>query len=174
MCSSMKFNIKCFYDSLVSSMLSLSITHLNFELFTLTVWSNSHIFWHSRLYSLNVVIRLSYQTYILFALCSNTGNACPPLRTMSRLPYVIRRTSKEAALCSLSLFPFEYCDRPNLIASSRDQFQFSRRYKLTEAQTFLICLQEMSGRLCGVVVRVPGHRFRGPGSIPGATRFSEK
>jgi hypothetical protein len=26
----------------------------------------------------------------------------------------------------------------------------------------------------GLVVRVPGYRFGGPGSIPGATRFSEK
>jgi hypothetical protein len=29
-------------------------------------------------------------------------------------------------------------------------------------------------RVCGLVVRVPGYRSRGPGSIPGATRFSEK
>jgi hypothetical protein len=29
-------------------------------------------------------------------------------------------------------------------------------------------------RLCGLVVRVPGYRSRGPGSIPGAARFSEK
>jgi hypothetical protein len=29
-------------------------------------------------------------------------------------------------------------------------------------------------RLCGVVVRVPGYRPRGPGSIHGAARFSEK
>jgi hypothetical protein len=29
-------------------------------------------------------------------------------------------------------------------------------------------------RLCGIVLRVPGYRSRGPGSIPGATRFSEK
>jgi hypothetical protein len=29
-------------------------------------------------------------------------------------------------------------------------------------------------RLCGLVFRVPGYRSRGPGSIPGATRFSEK
>jgi hypothetical protein len=29
-------------------------------------------------------------------------------------------------------------------------------------------------RLCGLVVRVPGYRSRGPGLIPGATRFSEK
>jgi hypothetical protein len=28
--------------------------------------------------------------------------------------------------------------------------------------------------LVGLVVRVPGYRSRGPGSIPGATRFSEK
>jgi hypothetical protein len=28
--------------------------------------------------------------------------------------------------------------------------------------------------LCGLVVRVPGYRSRSPGSIPGATRFSEK
>jgi hypothetical protein len=31
-----------------------------------------------------------------------------------------------------------------------------------------------SDRLCGLVVRVPGYRSRGPGSIPVATRFSEK
>jgi hypothetical protein len=29
-------------------------------------------------------------------------------------------------------------------------------------------------RLCGLVVRVPGYRSRCPGSIPCATRFSEK
>jgi hypothetical protein len=28
--------------------------------------------------------------------------------------------------------------------------------------------------LCGLVVRVPGYTSRGPGSIPGATRLSEK
>jgi hypothetical protein len=28
--------------------------------------------------------------------------------------------------------------------------------------------------LCGLVVRVPGYRSRGPGSIPGATISSEK
>jgi hypothetical protein len=29
-------------------------------------------------------------------------------------------------------------------------------------------------RFCGIVVRVPGYKFRGPGSIPAATRLSEK
>jgi hypothetical protein len=35
---------------------------------------------------------------------------------------------------------------------------------------------DLSGdRLCGLVVKVPDYRFRGPSSIPGATRFfSEK
>jgi hypothetical protein len=32
----------------------------------------------------------------------------------------------------------------------------------------------MMDRLCGLVVTVPGYKSRGPGSIPGATRFSEK
>jgi hypothetical protein len=31
-----------------------------------------------------------------------------------------------------------------------------------------------SDRLCGLAVRVPGYRARGPGSIPGTNRFSEK
>jgi hypothetical protein len=29
-------------------------------------------------------------------------------------------------------------------------------------------------RLCGLVVRVPGYRSRGPRSIPGSTRSSEE
>jgi hypothetical protein len=29
-------------------------------------------------------------------------------------------------------------------------------------------------RLCGVVVRFPGYKSRGPGSVLGATRFSKK
>jgi hypothetical protein len=29
-------------------------------------------------------------------------------------------------------------------------------------------------RLCGLLVRVPGYRSRGPGSIPSAIRLSEK
>jgi hypothetical protein len=29
----------------------------------------------------------------------------------------------------------------------------------------------INDRLCGVVVKVPGYRFRGPSSIPGTTRI---
>jgi hypothetical protein len=33
---------------------------------------------------------------------------------------------------------------------------------------------ERNDRLCGLEVKVPGFKSRGPGSIPDATRFSEK
>jgi hypothetical protein len=35
-------------------------------------------------------------------------------------------------------------------------------------------MSQFLDRLCGLVVRVLGHRFGGPGSIPSTTRFSEK
>jgi hypothetical protein len=35
-------------------------------------------------------------------------------------------------------------------------------------------LNNVWDRLCGLAVRVPGYRSKGPGSIPGTTRFSEK
>jgi hypothetical protein len=38
----------------------------------------------------------------------------------------------------------------------------------------LIIVVIIIDRLCGLVVRVLGYRSRGPGSIAGATRFSEK
>jgi hypothetical protein len=37
-----------------------------------------------------------------------------------------------------------------------------------------LCLVSTIDLLCGLVVRVPGYGSRGPGLIPGATRFSEK
>jgi hypothetical protein len=39
---------------------------------------------------------------------------------------------------------------------------------------FIYVMQKKVERLCGLVVRVPGYRSRGLGSIPGANRFSEK
>jgi hypothetical protein len=35
-------------------------------------------------------------------------------------------------------------------------------------------IEETDDRLCGLAVRVPGYKSRHPGSIPGATRLSEK
>jgi hypothetical protein len=40
---------------------------------------------------------------------------------------------------------------------------FPLRYELTEVRD----------RFCGLVLRVPGYRSRGPDSIPSATIFSE-
>jgi hypothetical protein len=39
---------------------------------------------------------------------------------------------------------------------------------------FIYIIYKKVDRLCGLVVRVPAYRSRGPGSIPGATRLSEK
>jgi hypothetical protein len=46
---------------------------------------------------------------------------------------------------------------------------FPVRYELN-----LYVMQKKVDRLCGIMVRVLGYRSRGPGSIPVATRFSEK
>jgi hypothetical protein len=35
-------------------------------------------------------------------------------------------------------------------------------------------VEQYLDRLCGLVVRVLGYRFGGPGSIPGTTRYPEK
>jgi hypothetical protein len=39
---------------------------------------------------------------------------------------------------------------------------------------FIYVIWKKVDRLGGLVVRVPGYRPRGPGTIPGPTRFSEK
>jgi hypothetical protein len=41
-------------------------------------------------------------------------------------------------------------------------------------QSVLLSDEKGEDCLCGLVVGVPGYRSRGPGSIPGATKFSEK
>jgi hypothetical protein len=43
----------------------------------------------------------------------------------------------------------------------------------TEYGNYIFVHSELD-RLCGVVVRVSGYRSRGPGSIPCATKFSDK
>jgi hypothetical protein len=44
-------------------------------------------------------------------------------------------------------------------------------YSLRNYYVFICCFVDS---LCVLVVRVPGYRSRGPGSIPGTTRCSEK
>jgi hypothetical protein len=45
---------------------------------------------------------------------------------------------------------------------------------VTPQDTLVSVVTAESDRLCGLVVRVPGYRTRGSGSVPGATRFSKK
>jgi hypothetical protein len=55
----------------------------------------------------------------------------------------------------------------NLQHSTQERYKFYNYYYY---YYYLNCF----GRLCGLVVRVPGYRSRGPGSIPGTTRVSDK
>jgi hypothetical protein len=48
-------------------------------------------------------------------------------------------------------------------------YMFVERWKGT--RVILLLLMSFCDRLCGLVVRVRGYRSRGPGAIPGATRF---
>jgi hypothetical protein len=55
----------------------------------------------------------------------------------------------------------------NAILSANACFKSGWLHKNANLNILDICL-------CGLVVRVPGYKSRGAGSIPGATRFSEK
>jgi hypothetical protein len=50
----------------------------------------------------------------------------------------------------------------------------TRQHKVISLACIFKLEYPLSDRLCGLVARVPGYRSRGPGSIPGATGFSEK
>jgi hypothetical protein len=58
-----------------------------------------------------------------------------------------------------------------LITGFIEFFDTARDYNLQF--TFTSTEVSSQDRLCGLVVGVPGYRSWGPGSIPGATRFSE-
>jgi hypothetical protein len=63
-----------------------------------------------------------------------------------------------------------YRENDDVIEARLAREQFSPRKQ--GASKF--CKWYEGDRLCGLVVRVSGHRSRGLGSIPGATTFSEK
>jgi hypothetical protein len=78
----------------------------------------------------------------------------------------------------------EGCTRQSLVFYLLEDDVFRRLRKDKITQRAALCTMQsipevctavvMNDRLFGLVVRVPGYRYRGPGSIPGATRFSEK
>jgi hypothetical protein len=63
-----------------------------------------------------------------------------------------------------------------LVAECRaaDRMYLSNRKLETTVYLKLVMITESEGRLCCLVVRVPGYSSRGPDSISGASRFSEK
>jgi hypothetical protein len=67
-----------------------------------------------------------------------------------------------------------------MLEVTTDLYMLLRIKKQVEAYLYfpyifiVLCLIRHTDSLCGLVMRVPGYRSRGPGSIPGATRFSEK
>jgi hypothetical protein len=63
-----------------------------------------------------------------------------------------------------------YGENLNFLQSSLKRYHFKGIFKVTDLHQFTY----VEFTLCGLVVRVPGYRTRGPGSIPGATTFSEK
>jgi hypothetical protein len=63
---------------------------------------------------------------------------------------------------------------PVIILPNAPYFIFSLYYMCIYRCIIYILLVYYSDRFCGLVVKVPGYRSRGPGSILGATGFSEK
>jgi hypothetical protein len=61
-----------------------------------------------------------------------------------------------------------YCKQVFANASFYDSVNLNWKYAFPKSKI------EHCDRLCGLVVRVPGYRSRGPGSIPDTTSFSEK
>jgi hypothetical protein len=55
--------------------------------------------------------------------------------------------------------------------SSLRDVKFQTKYRMIDMSRIVIVIKD---RLCGLSVRVPGYRSRGSGSIPSATRLSEK
>jgi hypothetical protein len=60
-----------------------------------------------------------------------------------------------------------------VLATDPDSWCYQIFWEVEGLERGLLSLVSTIDRLCGLVVRVPGCRSRGPGSIPGATRFSE-
>jgi hypothetical protein len=79
--------------------------------------------------------------------------------------------------CINAALPLWPSSQSSWLQIQRSSF-YSRRYQIFGELLGLelgpLSLMSTIDRLCGLMVRVPGYRSRGPCSIPGATRFSEK
>jgi hypothetical protein len=68
----------------------------------------------------------------------------------------------------------DYCDVPLCIYFGNVHICCYVHMRVWSFCEILSYQWRLGDRLRGLMVRVPGYRFRGPGSIPGATTFSEK
>jgi hypothetical protein len=88
------------------------------------------------------------------------------LSTASQIHSLTYLSSGPIGFCYLNTYPIK---NMKLIVIQRPKLHpvilFSNLFNL---------YSNIEDRLCGLVARVPGYRSRGPGSVPGATRFSEK
>jgi hypothetical protein len=69
-------------------------------------------------------------------------------------------------LCG-SATPYLHSILTLLVAMDNEQYPAH----MQEQYIILSFVEIKDDHLCGLVVRIPGYRSRGPGSIPGATRF---
>jgi hypothetical protein len=99
-------------------------------------------------------------------------------KSKSKLLYDWRSVSQYVLVSGTPLGPMTFLILPTRGDRSdrvENIFSLFRRAVITGIGRFLQsrCWVK-ADHLCGLVVRVPGYRSRGPRSIPGATRFSEK
>jgi hypothetical protein len=86
------------------------------------------------------------------------------IKVFNRLPVPIKQLSHETKQFKMALKGF-FVSSFFLLVGRIFQIQYELNFNVVYI-TY--------DRLCDLVVRVPGYRSRGPGSIPDTTRFSEK
>jgi hypothetical protein len=108
---------------------------------------------------------LSYPTTVWFQIFSNYN------KTYGAVDFIIHSRNNQ-----LSLFPTTRSFMWSVIYPSR----LHTNWICTASSLFFLSFISLfyqvklkNDRLCGLVFRAPGYRSRGPGSIPGATKFSE-
>jgi hypothetical protein len=113
-----------------------------------------------------------------FAVKISQLSGCSRKRILRRFSATVVQRQKNYNYCTTQAqLPYKSSHQLFTSALVLDKdFQFTLttvfHNSLTSIQIWVPYVYE--DNLCGLVVRVPGHRSGGPSSIPGATRFSEK
>jgi hypothetical protein len=108
---------------------------------------------------------------------SNRHQVSDPYKSTGKIigaPIILGRcTSLSAHESESMLRTYLVCREKQANSTWEKQYTNSRDPIASTSELLLVSLS-MIDRLCGLVVRVLGYRFGGPGSIPGSTRFSGK